>query len=68
MCGENPCNVFVLLVMGPWVSISVTLCKRAVLILWHAFLFLGLRFSKTKNITRKSSGGHQAKKRKEEKN
>jgi hypothetical protein len=27
-----------------WVPISVTLCKRAVLMLWHAFLLLGLWF------------------------
>jgi hypothetical protein len=26
-----------------WVPISATLCRRAVLMLWHAFLFLGLR-------------------------
>jgi hypothetical protein len=26
-----------------WVPISATLCRRAVLTLWHAFLFLGLR-------------------------
>jgi hypothetical protein len=25
-----------------WVPISATLCRRAVLMLWHAFLFLGL--------------------------
>jgi hypothetical protein len=27
-----------------WVLVSATLFKRAVLTLWHAFLFLGLRF------------------------
>jgi hypothetical protein len=25
-----------------WVHVSETLCRRAVLTLWHAFLFLGL--------------------------
>jgi hypothetical protein len=38
------CDVFLLLFMALWVPISVTLCWRAVLTLWHAFLFLGLRF------------------------
>jgi hypothetical protein len=45
MCGESSCNVFLLLFMVLWVPIFVTLCRRAVLMLWHAFLFLGLRFS-----------------------
>jgi hypothetical protein len=44
MCGDNSCNVFLLLFMVLWVPIFVTLCRRAVLMLWHAFLFLGLRF------------------------
>jgi hypothetical protein len=44
MCGESSCNVFLVLFMVPWVPISAMLCKRAVLTLWHAFLFLGLRF------------------------
>jgi hypothetical protein len=44
MCGENSCNVFLLLFMALGVPISATLCSRAVLVLWHAFLFLGLRF------------------------
>jgi hypothetical protein len=44
MCGENSCNVFLLLFMVLWVPISATLPRRAVLMLWHAFLFLGLRF------------------------
>jgi hypothetical protein len=45
MCGENSCNVFVLLFIVFLVPISATLCRRAVLMLWHAFqLFLGLRF------------------------
>jgi hypothetical protein len=43
MCGENSCNVFLQLFMVILVPISLTLCKRAVLMLWHAFLFLGLR-------------------------
>jgi hypothetical protein len=43
MCGENSCNVFLLLFMVLWVLTFPTLCKRAVLMLWHAFLFLGLR-------------------------
>jgi hypothetical protein len=43
-CGENSCNVFVLLFMVLWVPISATLCMRAMLMLWHAFMFLGLRF------------------------
>jgi hypothetical protein len=44
MCDANSCNVFLLLVMALWVPISATLFKRAVLALWHAFLFLGLVF------------------------
>jgi hypothetical protein len=36
--------VFLLLFMALWVPISATLFKRAVLTLWLAFLFLGLRF------------------------
>jgi len=43
MCDENSCNVFLLLFMARWVLISATLFRRAVLVLWHAFLFLGLR-------------------------
>jgi hypothetical protein len=44
MCGENLCNVFLLLFMVFWVPIIfVTICTRALLMLWHAFLFLGLR-------------------------
>jgi hypothetical protein len=30
--------------MALWVPIFATLFRRAVLMLWHAFLFLGLRF------------------------
>jgi hypothetical protein len=44
MCGESSCNVFLLLFMVLWVPISATRCRRAVLMLWHAFLFLGLKF------------------------
>jgi hypothetical protein len=42
--GENSCNVFLLLFMVFWVAIIATFSWRAVLALWHAFLFLGLRF------------------------
>jgi hypothetical protein len=44
MCDVNSCNVFLLLFMALWVPISATLFRRAVPMLWHAFLFLGLRF------------------------
>jgi hypothetical protein len=44
MCGENSCNVFLRLFMALWVPTSATLCRRAILMLWHAFMFLGLRF------------------------
>jgi hypothetical protein len=44
MCGESSCNVFLLLFMALWAPISATLCKRAVLMLRHAFLLLGLSF------------------------
>jgi hypothetical protein len=44
MCDVNSCNVFLLLFMAFWVPISATLFRRAVLTLWHAFLFLGLWF------------------------
>jgi hypothetical protein len=44
MCDVNSCNVFLLLFMALWVPISAALFRRAVLMLWHAFLFLGLRF------------------------
>jgi hypothetical protein len=43
MCDENSCNVFMLLFIVLWVLIPVMLCRRAVLMLWHAFRFLGLR-------------------------
>jgi hypothetical protein len=39
---ETVCTL--LLFKALWVPISATLCRRAVLTLWHAFLFLGLRF------------------------
>jgi hypothetical protein len=44
VCGESSCNVFLLLFMVLCAPISVMLCMRAVLRLWHAFLFFGLRF------------------------
>jgi hypothetical protein len=44
MCGESSCNVFLLLFMVLWVPISAMPCKRAVFMLWHALVFLGLRF------------------------
>jgi hypothetical protein len=44
MCGEISCNVFLRLFMVVWVYISTTLRMRAVMMLWHAFLFLGFRF------------------------
>jgi hypothetical protein len=45
MCEVNSCNVYLLLFMVLlWVPISATPCRRAVLTLRHAFLFLGLRF------------------------
>jgi hypothetical protein len=43
MCDVNSCNVFLLLFMALWTPMSATLFRRAVLMLWHAFLFLGLR-------------------------
>jgi hypothetical protein len=43
MRGEKSGNVLVLLFMVLWVPIFAMLCKRAVLLLWHASLFLGLR-------------------------
>jgi hypothetical protein len=42
MCGECSCNVFLMLFMVLGVPNFATLCKRVVLMLWHAFLFLGL--------------------------
>jgi hypothetical protein len=43
MCAEILCNVFLLLFMVFLVPIFATLCMKAVLMLWHAFLFLGCR-------------------------
>jgi hypothetical protein len=45
MCDVNSCHVFLLLFMALLVPISATLFKRAVLMMWHAFLFPGLIFS-----------------------
>jgi hypothetical protein len=44
MCGESSCNVFMMLFMVLWAPISAMPCRKAVLMLWHAFMFLGLRF------------------------
>jgi hypothetical protein len=44
MYDVNSCNVFLLILMELWVPISATLFGRAVPTLWHAFVFLGLRF------------------------
>jgi hypothetical protein len=44
ICGENSCNVFMLLFMVLWVLVFATVCRREVLMLWHAFLFFGLWF------------------------
>jgi hypothetical protein len=43
MWGEISCNVFTPLSIVLWVHIYAKLFRRAVLMLWHAFLFLGLR-------------------------
>jgi hypothetical protein len=43
MCDVNSCTVFLLLFMALWVPISATIFRRAVMTLWHAFLFLRLR-------------------------
>jgi hypothetical protein len=43
LCGENSCNVFLIFSMVLWVPIFATLCMRAMLMLWHTFMFLGLR-------------------------
>jgi hypothetical protein len=45
MCGENPGNVFLLLFMLLRVPMLAMLCRRAVPMLWHASLFLGLRLA-----------------------
>jgi hypothetical protein len=44
MCDVNSCNVFLLLFVALSVPISATLFRTAMLMLWLAFLFLGLRF------------------------
>jgi hypothetical protein len=43
VCGEESCNVFMLLFVVLWVPIFTTLCKKAIPMLWHAFIFLGLK-------------------------
>jgi hypothetical protein len=44
MCGENSYNVFLLMFMILlWALIFATFCMRALLMLWHALLLLGLR-------------------------
>jgi hypothetical protein len=44
MCDKNSCNVFLLLLKVLWLPISATLCMRAFMMFWHAFMFLWLRF------------------------
>jgi hypothetical protein len=44
MCDVNSCNVFLVLFIALLVPISATLFRRSMLTLWHAFMFLGLRF------------------------
>jgi hypothetical protein len=41
MCDVNLCNIFMRLFMALWVPICMTLFRRAMLTLWHAFLGLG---------------------------
>jgi hypothetical protein len=43
MCGDNSYNVFMVLFTVLWVPIFATPCMKAMLMLWHAFVFLGLR-------------------------
>jgi hypothetical protein len=43
MCGVITFDVFLILLMALWVLIFATLYKRALLMLWHAFMFLGRR-------------------------
>jgi hypothetical protein len=40
----NSCNVILLLFIALLVPISATLFRRAMLTVWHAFVFLGHRF------------------------
>jgi hypothetical protein len=42
MCAVGSCYAFPLFFMAPWVPIFVTLCKIAMLMLWHAFLSPGV--------------------------
>jgi hypothetical protein len=42
MCGENSCNVFLLFIMVLWVPIFAMLCRRAMRVLRHTSLLLGL--------------------------
>jgi hypothetical protein len=39
MCGDGSIMLFMVL----WLPIFATLCMRTMLMLWHAFMFLGLR-------------------------
>jgi hypothetical protein len=41
MCGENSCNIFLLLFMVLWLHIFAMLCRRGVTMLWHVSMFLG---------------------------
>jgi hypothetical protein len=43
MCGENSCNVFLVLFTVLWALAFAMLCGRSVLMFWHAFLVLELR-------------------------
>jgi hypothetical protein len=43
ICGENLGNVFLLFFMVLWVPNFATLWRKTMLMLWHAFLLLGLR-------------------------
>jgi hypothetical protein len=42
MCGKNSCNVFLQLFIVLWVPIFAMRCRRAMPILWHVSMFLGL--------------------------
>jgi hypothetical protein len=44
MCGKDSWNVFLRPFTVLWVLIFTTLCRRAVLMMWHAFSLLGLRY------------------------
>jgi hypothetical protein len=43
ICGENSCNVCVLLFMVLWAHVFEMLCSKATPMLRHASIFLGLR-------------------------